>query len=316
MTDNPVTTDVEGDEPSPTYTHASVAVQHTKRHEIRATDEMLTLSDGKLIPCLGKGIPSSARTSRDFNLRWALLLRSFAMHDIAAPYTNTYMCWILRPNLPASDFWLHPTSSYPSIVEHWQTHRSSLERRASPIYVERSKATPFGYHAAKYSGAPRSAEGLYVQTYGVRNQVPCERCERMWLNHSNPGNLSGREVEGGRTHVMTPFFECISIPGYSNGACGGCVFEVQSTRCTYSDIRVAEAPSFVSSLRATDVNDDGPLPRILSLTATPPIEPDFSSTALLTALDVHPQLLDSASPALDLPDGWSDGPLTHAHGRL
>ncbi|CAK7207836.1 hypothetical protein SEUCBS139899_010651 [Sporothrix eucalyptigena] len=216
---------------------------------------------------------------RAFNNNWATFLCSVAVYEIEGPYKDLYFCWVLRTTAKQDALWrgLHSDNA---LLQYWTNNHHRLAPRANPVYVERINGGPIGAYAGAICADGRRLKGLFIQIYGLRNAVPCESCERMYRRYVNPGPAE-KGVGQRPRHVMAPFFDCISLPGYNKGVCGNCTYSIANTMCSYHpQTKMDSVPDWVASKMASDLTEARLPPRRLSLTASPITGPDLAAPIL------------------------------------
>jgi len=163
-----------------------------------------------------------------------------------------------------------------------------LEYRS--VYAEASGGYPLGKYVGMIGLDARRLQGLFVQSLGHRNRVPCSKCENRYrssqIHLSDPKNPSDQFHAGpvrnpgqddDTMHVQTPFFGCISVPGFHNSACGNCLFHVEGHQCSFASSDWAGMPRF-EGLRGSRRRSEDMGPRALNAKTAPrkgdPQEPD------------------------------------------
>jgi hypothetical protein len=103
-------------------------------------------------------------------------------------------------------------------------HFANRKIKERSVLVELVHGGPLGkyfYHMVKDH---RRVKGLFIQAYGIENEVPCRLCERRLIGSEDGGH-----------NGMWPYFGCRSIPGWFSGCCGNCADSVDSNRCEFTD---------------------------------------------------------------------------------
>lgn len=74
--------------------------------------------------------------------------------------------------------------------------------------------------------------------------MPYETCKRNYRRYVNLG-IAGT-LDQNPTQVMLPFFECISLPGFSYGIYGNCLYNVSGATCSFhAHLLKGHAPDWV-----------------------------------------------------------------------
>ncbi|KAI2642473.1 hypothetical protein GGS21DRAFT_486292 [Xylaria nigripes] len=150
-----------------------------------------------------------------FYSQWKELLGTMTIQVIGGIGENRYVRWVIEPN-----FYLIAGAS----AQLKQTLLAAFKRQALPLYVEASRGGPWGEYILNLLHDRRRTEAIYVQRYGYQNHVPCECCERRYIQSDGMTDRRG----------LWPFSTCVGIPGYANGACANCLFSIQGVRCTFA----------------------------------------------------------------------------------
>lgn len=162
-----------------------------------------------------------------YSQKWQVALDAIEFSEVDGPAEGLYLSWKLEDRKTTHIMWLNLLNKEAA---HDVTNRY---RNAVPnvVYVEKTNGYPLGRYMDAICG-PRGtrAKGLAVQAYGHRNLNPCECCERRYLT----SYVSFEDGENPQVHVMWPFFECISLKGFSNGVCGNCIYHLREGECTYN----------------------------------------------------------------------------------
>lgn len=166
------------------------------------------------------------------NLMWQSLLERIVIYEVGGRAKGLYDEWY---------FDVHPEE----ILKTWsflgvdrdtgafiQDNIEWLKNSVSSAYAVRTHSTPWGGIMGRLAHDRRSLKGLFVQLHGSRNQNPCSCCENRYLR-TQVDKDSDLELKDELVHVMDPFFECISLPGYQNGACGNCLYHIEAVKCTF-----------------------------------------------------------------------------------
>lgn len=116
--------------------------------------------------------------------------------------------------------------------QYFQTNIGRDELANCSLSVRRDMGVPFGKLMAYLALDTRRGQSLLIAFLGTRNKHPCECC----LNRmaSNVGIPTNADSDQHRVHLMSPYFDCRSIPGYLDGACANCIYHVEGVKCTYS----------------------------------------------------------------------------------
>lgn len=144
-----------------------------------------------------------------------------------------YVEWVTPKNISMQTYkdliqGLCPRSSQ----QFFQTHNGRKELASCSLSVRRDMGVPFGKLMAYLALDTRRGQSLLIAFLGTRNKHPCECC----LNRiaSNVGIPTNANSDRHRVHLMSPYFDCRSIPGYLDGACANCIYHVEGIKCTYS----------------------------------------------------------------------------------
>lgn len=233
------------------------------------------------------GEPSSSKSrsaavgaaKRPFSNTWVVLWCHFALYEISGDHAGKYVCWVLRTTAKQDSLWRGLLAD-SSLLKFWEANQAQLAPLANPVFVEKTNGGAFGAYAAALVSERRRLPGLFVQTYGYRNAVPCEACERNYRRYVNPGFTSG-STDQNPFRVMVPFFDCVSLPGFSQGVCGNCLYYVGGAACSYHKHPPKGAPpAWVGPLRANETVEAAHGPRRLSLSASPISGPELSAPLL------------------------------------
>lgn len=129
-----------------------------------------------------------------------------------------------------------------------QSH-SGFRDRLRSVYAEATGGKPYGKYIAQLGSETRRLQGLFVQMFGHRNAMPCNHCEERYLHtfvtlSEDPRKAPKDTIVPARgnskstvVHVMVPWFECVSLPGFHNNACGNCLFFVEGHLCSFHSDR-------------------------------------------------------------------------------
>lgn len=128
---------------------------------------------------------------------------------------------------PGSQF---ANSKRPPRYTFFETFRSSLgslEMRAEAVlkvvelsgprrqvYIPAEHAHPQGSFFVNLGVRRERICSLFVSFYGARNPRLCTSCIGTYT----------RTVTGAREHVLAPYSECVSFPGFSKGTCSNCLW--------------------------------------------------------------------------------------------
>ncbi|XXG98905.1 hypothetical protein Hte_006913 [Hypoxylon texense] len=93
-----------------------------------------------------------------------------------------------------------------------------------PLFVEIRQGGPVGEYITRLVKDKRRARGLFVQLYGVPNEVPCRSCDK-YIRESDSSKYAG----------MRPFFGCRSIPDTFDGICGNCYYHIKDHNCSFRE---------------------------------------------------------------------------------
>ncbi|CAK7207838.1 hypothetical protein SEUCBS139899_010653 [Sporothrix eucalyptigena] len=207
---------------------------------------------------------------RPFNNSWMTLLSNMCVFEIDGPGKDLYLCWVLRTSTKQDVFW-RGMGPDQNLLQYWVDNQAQLAARAQPVYMERLNGGPLGSIPGSLCDDKRRLKGLFIQMYGYRNTNPCECCERGYRAHISPGPVE--DGIGQRpTRVMTPFFECISLPFFSKGSCGNCEALIRNRDCSYHlqpSNKMGPLPSWVPAKRASWLTEQSLPPRKLTLEAAP-----------------------------------------------
>jgi hypothetical protein len=137
--------------------------------------------------------------------------------------------------------------------QHFFKLRDQLHSQRRPIYMSAVDGGPLGWFMAQIIHDQSKARALLVAAYGNRNTVPCAHCEQHFLGcfQSLPGQ-DGHIHDGGmKVHTIWPFFDCVSLPGYADGACANCILGGKGPDCRFARLEYVKD---VKSLRASRRN--------------------------------------------------------------
>ena len=149
------------------------------------------------------------------------------------------------------DFWKRMTRSNRTTSDYWMKNKKVLLRSSRPIYVEALGGGPLGKYLGEMVSRRDRSHGLFIHAYGHRNINPCSCCEQQYRR--SYVNSTGKDK---RAHMLWPFPECVSLPGYKGGVCSNCAFQMY-TGCSYQDDNL---PRFAVDWRATDTNSEDGIP--------------------------------------------------------
>lgn len=147
------------------------------------------------------------------------MLGQVQMSYLAGAADGRYMKWVIVD----PSFWTI-ASAPVKVVDMLDTLMHNSSRDPNSIYVELTDGGPIGHYIMHLINKPRYVAGLFIQAYGVENEVPCRVCEQRFVK-SDIGKKSG----------MWPYFGCKSIPGFAEHACGNCVGTAAGHNCTFTD---------------------------------------------------------------------------------
>ena len=247
--------------------------------------------------------PNTPITSRygtvfEFNAPWASLLYHFFISNISGPWDIMYKCWTFRTVADQDHFW-QTVEADSALKKFWQGHKEELIPLAQPVYVEWLNGGPLESIAASFSAEIRRRRGFFVQIYGIRNCVPCRPCERNYRRLINRGRTPNNNPTD-PVHVMSPFYGCISIPGFADGACASCLFRIEGSGCSFHCSPTKRLSSRVMELRGSREKDATFGPRPISLINCPLEGPDEAAPALRAALAKNADL----ASIFDLSEDW------------
>jgi len=198
------------------------------------------------------------------------LMDTMSIYSLKGEAAGLYYEWDFSaglPNNPKAHSFFSSLSVDDSVRFYIQSH-PQLRKHLRPIYAEATGGKPFGKYIATLGKESRRLQGLFVQMFGHRNFVPCSHCENRYLHtfvrlHDSPPKsgfpvpLRGKS-KSDRVHVMVPWFECVSLPGFHNGVCGNCLYHVEGSSCSYHpdhSFSSAIAPFRASSRISADLGD-------------------------------------------------------------
>jgi hypothetical protein len=95
------------------------------------------------------------------------------------------------------------------------------------LYVEIASGGPFGAFLTALANERRRMVGIFVQMYGIQNEVFCRYCEMRLIKSEN-----------GIRYGMIFFFGCVFNARF-NTACGNCLIYVEAAKCEFRDDRFA-----------------------------------------------------------------------------
>ncbi|EPE03032.1 hypothetical protein F503_08646 [Ophiostoma piceae UAMH 11346] len=224
--------------------------------------------------------PSKSRSAasggalREFRTEWAALWRHMSCYQVEGCH-DLYLVWLFRSTADQALLWdaMHAPAT---VLNFFRQHRAELESSARPVYVEKLNGGPLGTYAGTLAASPRTIPGLFIQVYGHRNAVPCQHCEQNYRRYVRMDD-HGEAI----AHVMTPFFECVSLPGLNKSCCGNCLFRVDATGCSYHPNRRAELGAFTEALIASPAVESSLGPRKLNPESTPAVGIEMSAGLIL-----------------------------------
>lgn len=192
---------------------------------------------------------------------WRRLRASIKIHHLGGVAGDDYLEWAIRSREGAISLWTS-LGLERQVVEFLRTSSDRLRNRNFPMFAEASGGMPWGSYMGALSCDARRRVGLFVQVHGSRNLVPCECCENRYLARYHHHEVAGPSpTKRPRTraatvprdtqrHVMLPWFGCVSVPGFQNGACGNCLYHVEAEKCSFSKPRGGMTEDLIS-LKAT-----------------------------------------------------------------
>ena len=86
-------------------------------------------------------------------------------------------------------------------------------------------------------------KGFLIALNGYLNPMMCQSCMQRFLM-----TLSSSDE-----HVMSPFYSCVSIPGFMKSACSNCVWHGGAKHCSY-----AKLPGYIWNKRSDRSGQDNP----------------------------------------------------------
>lgn len=169
-----------------------------------------------------------------------------------------YVMWIL-PDDPDR---LWSTLLDNQSLRYYHNHKATLVPHA--VFAEYLNGLPLHQYLALIGNRAGRAAGLFAQAYGHRNINPCNCCETRYLQYYRPSDPTDRHSNP--IHLLWPFFECISLPGFQEGACGNCLYLLQRGKCVYA---AQPRDPHVRPMRASRSTSIGLPDRRLSLESCP-----------------------------------------------
>jgi hypothetical protein len=95
------------------------------------------------------------------------------------------------------------------------------------LYVEIASGGSFGAFLTALANKRRRMIGMFVQMYGIQNEVLYRYCEMRLIRSEN-------SIRYG----IIPFFGCVSNARFDT-ACGNCLIHVEAAKCEFRDNRFA-----------------------------------------------------------------------------
>ncbi|KAK4158828.1 hypothetical protein QBC43DRAFT_294656 [Cladorrhinum sp. PSN259] len=148
-----------------------------------------------------------------------------------------YEHWDLPSDPTSQKFWklwreLNLDKETKAALSSFTKPEPELQLQFRRVYVEAHNGGPWGFFIHELLLRPHRGWALFVQTYGIPNGVPCEECCSTY-RRSTIADLAGEGYPP--THVMWPFFGCVSIPGFKEGKCGNCAWGMRTCSWTKVD---------------------------------------------------------------------------------
>ena len=197
---------------------------------------------------LGVGFPP--RKWYPYNSVVRTLNKHMAIYRIGSVADFAYVEWDLSAleNMEQPDRFWAAVNGDGSMKAYVRAHNNMINIPSRPVYAEATGGGPLGYYIGAISHDSRRLNGLFAQTYGHRNANPCRSCEQRYLREAVtlrpgpdqdpplglPSAVRRPGQESTLLHVMTPWFECISLPGFQRGACGCCLYHIEGSSCSYT----------------------------------------------------------------------------------
>ena len=172
--------------------------------------------------------PCIDNSASAFTSNWQHCLGVITISEVQGPARNLYLKWTVENvDLVKKLFRdLLPNESWQAIGQ-----LDFQPTKFKPVFVKIVNEGPLGNYMELISSRGGRAKGLFVQLYGTRNLNPCECCENRYLKSIRRFPQHRTETE---VHVMWPFFECVSVPGFNYGVCGNCMYHLEEKDCSYN----------------------------------------------------------------------------------
>jgi hypothetical protein len=149
------------------------------------------------------------------------MMYSMRFHILGGKAANRYIKWKIIDH----DFWRYAQAD-SNIIVHLD--KPGFKKVApNRLYVEIASGGPFGALLTALANKRRRMIGMFVQIYGIQNEIPCRHCEMRLIKSEN-----------GIRHSMIPFFGCVSNARF-NTACGNCLIHVKAAKCEFRDNKFA-----------------------------------------------------------------------------
>jgi hypothetical protein len=142
-------------------------------------------------------------------------------HILGGKAADRYMEW----EVIDYDFWRYAQADF-NITVHLD--RAGFKKVASNrLYVEIASGGPFSALLTALANERRRIIGMFVQMYGIQNEVPYRYCEMRLIKSKN-----------GIRHGIISFFGCVSNARFDT-ACGNCLIHVEAAKCEFRDNKFA-----------------------------------------------------------------------------
>ncbi|KAI1758940.1 hypothetical protein GGR53DRAFT_191925 [Hypoxylon sp. FL1150] len=153
-----------------------------------------------------------------FDTTHARVLDLFRIDILGGRAEGRYLQWHVN-DLPQLWLLLSLQPPYSESVEAYRTIPNY------PLYVEIRNGGPGGEFFSRLVKDKRRVRGLFIQMFGYPNEIPCENCERLFME-SDTQKYAG----------MRPFFGCRSLLQFK-GVCGNCFYHIKDSTCTFREAK-------------------------------------------------------------------------------
>ncbi|KAI0839901.1 hypothetical protein F5Y06DRAFT_295277 [Hypoxylon sp. FL0890] len=153
------------------------------------------------------------------NAKARQMIESLSISILEGRAKGRYVCWKLR----SMQFW--DAAGLNSRYKPYAS-RMTLEK-AKPVYVDLVQGGPIGEFMFHFCSDSRRVIGLFIQMFGLPNEVPCRCCVRRFRS-------SETDLHSG----VWPFFGCRSMPGVAGWSCGMCCYSIEAHLCDFRDSKL------------------------------------------------------------------------------